>query len=285
MANEEKLRTQLSLKPVPKLRTSISYRRLAAILFSVIALAATTITVSKAPKRAEIAYFEGDISRYFDQASKSGKLCMIEFSTDYCYPCREWQREFLENPDLYQELGEEFVYIRINKESIRSHDKPFWNQYQFEVYPTVLITDAMGKELFRYTPDSSFQVFTQKIREAVYRRSAESESTGYVSPEDEGEVHLIRNDTGYLSLTIETGKAESYGLVIDTLSSYEEAAKAAHKLEKSWNKDIWIEKVRDDHFLLILGSFSSEKDAEVAHSFMKSWNGADSYITRIAGNM
>ncbi len=94
----------------------------------------------------------------FDAARSSGLNVLAFLYTDWCGYCRRMDRSTFVDPDVIRELGEAYVWLRLNAEKDPAGVRM---QEDFGVggYPTILILDPEGQEIDRvagFVPPESF---------------------------------------------------------------------------------------------------------------------------------
>jgi thiol:disulfide interchange protein len=104
-----------------------------------------------APKQIQ---WVGSLEKGLAQAKKENKPTLIDFYADWCGWCERLDKDTLTDPKVV-ELSKRFVMIKVNTEGERRAVV----KYGVRSLPTVVLTDAAGKEIGRvtgYRPASSF---------------------------------------------------------------------------------------------------------------------------------
>lgn len=79
-------------------------------------------------------------------AKAEGKLVFIDFYTTWCGPCKAMARDIFPQQKVGEYMNAAFVCIKLDAEK---EGKPQASQYKIEAYPTMIITDAKGEEIYR----------------------------------------------------------------------------------------------------------------------------------------
>jgi len=95
-------------------------------------------------------------------AAREKKPIMIDFYTDWCSWCKKLDEDTYPDPKV-QELAKKFVCAKINAEK----DTATARKYGVSAYPTIVFTDAEGKELHRVESYQTGEVFVQTLEEAL----------------------------------------------------------------------------------------------------------------------
>jgi len=90
-----------------------------------------------------------DWQRNVEEALKAAKEkstpIFIDFWADWCPPCRQMERDVWPDKDLIA-VSRNFVCISVNSD----YNKGFSRAYTVTALPTLIITDPVGNELFRF---------------------------------------------------------------------------------------------------------------------------------------
>ena len=81
-----------------------------------------------------------------EAAKVENKLVFIDFYTEWCGPCKVMARDVFPQKKLGDFMNTHFVCIKLDAEK---EGKDAAEQYNIESYPTFVVIDAKGKELYR----------------------------------------------------------------------------------------------------------------------------------------
>jgi thioredoxin:protein disulfide reductase len=81
------------------------------------------------------------------QAQSAGKPVIIDFSADWCAPCRELDEITFRDPDIVKMSGEKIVMVKVDltEDGNVLHER-LVSQYGIKGVPTVLFFNRQGKE-------------------------------------------------------------------------------------------------------------------------------------------
>jgi len=97
-------------------------------------------------------------------AAKSGKRLLLDFTgSDWCIYCQKLDAEVLSTPD-FKAFAKDYVLVYVDfpkekqlPEALKAQNDALREKFAIEGYPTVIVTDASGKEIRRaagYDPGS-----------------------------------------------------------------------------------------------------------------------------------
>jgi thioredoxin-related protein len=88
-------------------------------------------------------------------AQSTSKPILILFTgTNWCPACMKLEREVLKNSEFVQGVGQKFVFLKAEfpdyseKGMLNSPYKPLFDRYKIDVFPTIVVVDALGEKLF-----------------------------------------------------------------------------------------------------------------------------------------
>jgi thiol:disulfide interchange protein len=93
------------------------------------------------------------LERAAGAARQQGKPILYDFTADWCVPCRTLDREGWANEDVALLVNREFIPVRVDASARDADLDPavaaLKKRYGVEAFPTLVVTDAEGKELRR----------------------------------------------------------------------------------------------------------------------------------------
>jgi thioredoxin-related protein len=115
------------------------------------------------------------------KAAASGKLVIVDFSTEWCVWCKKMDTDVFSKSDIAARLSKDFVTVRLDAESAapltykgRSmKTSSFTTLMKVDGYPTLIVFDAKGNVVSRlsgYTESDLFNVFLDYLGKGCYRK-------------------------------------------------------------------------------------------------------------------
>jgi thiol:disulfide interchange protein DsbD len=145
----------------------------------VIAVVAVIYLVISAGKiRSEVIFQPFDAAT-LAAATARGEPVVLDFSADWCVPCREMERTTFVDPRVMSELSG-FVLMRANLTAENAHNQAIIRQFNVQGVPTTVFIDAAGKIRKRRIGYVGPAEFLRYLRE--YERSASLEHTSIGKP-------------------------------------------------------------------------------------------------------
>ena len=88
------------------------------------------------------------------QAKKEGKSVLLEFTgSDWCPPCKLLAKEVFSKKAFVDGASKDFVLVKLDfpraDKELGKKNKPLAEKYEIKGYPTIILTDASGKEYSR----------------------------------------------------------------------------------------------------------------------------------------
>ena len=83
-------------------------------------------------------------------AQTSGKPVLVDFSADWCKPCKEFEAEVLSDPVVHAELSDRFVPVKFDVTAGNDADLAAQDRWNAASLPTVILLDSAGKEHRRF---------------------------------------------------------------------------------------------------------------------------------------
>lgn len=201
-----------------------------------------------------------------------GKLSVVKFYTDYCYPCAEVDAGAFADANLIRYLRQYYNPYKVDGFDETGGGRELAWEYGVHTFPTVLIADPNGRELARVSGNVSTAALLEMLKEYEARsltyRSAVRAAAIPVLP--------VAHVTGSEPAATPAEEAQSptrFGLVVQLAPDYYAARELARVYRNNWGDDVWIEPTRKGTFSLICGAYHSREAAKTAREFFIRWEG------------
>ena len=119
------------------------------------------VLVSGLASAQSVNYFTGPYDQLLDSAKRSGKPIMLDFYTSWCVPCKVMDEETFTLPQVYNELNENFLSMKINCEYFEGMDLA--EKYHVGAYPSFVFLNANGETKGTYIGSMSSTEFIQVL--------------------------------------------------------------------------------------------------------------------------
>jgi len=98
-----------------------------------------------------------DLPKALEQAKKENKLVLIDFTgSDWCPPCIELKKNVFDSAEFKKFAQDNLVLVDVDFPKRKKQDpkltaanEALSEKYKVESFPTILVVDATGKQIFR----------------------------------------------------------------------------------------------------------------------------------------
>lgn len=101
-----------------------------------------------------------------EKAEQTGRPILIDFTADWCPPCKVMNKDVLPKPAVQALLNEKFVFVTADVTSPQSSGSPLSNHYGITAIPTFMILDPQGKIIDKRVGGMSADQFAQWLTQA-----------------------------------------------------------------------------------------------------------------------
>lgn len=221
------------------------------------------------PAYSTITTLEGDFQTALNEASKNGKLLLVDFYANWCTPCKWMEKTTFSNPNLKGVLSENYVVYKANIDDPNGYKAK--EQFDIKVLPTILIFNTKGELQERIEETMSSEELmpilefhnnpanTLKIIHSVNKSPSEI-------AQEEKELSESQN----LQILYEAYKRKeevksNYRLQIGVFDDYKEAFKQVNELRETFIEEIIV---LNDYrngitlYKVMMGQFLTYEEAE-----------------------
>lgn len=113
----------------------------------------------------EISFESLSFREAVEKADKSKKLLLLDCYTSWCGPCKLMAKEVFTIDSIADFFNRNLVSLKMDME--KGEGPALKEKYQVDAYPTFLLIDGQGNEVYRMVGQQSPRAFMQKIREGM----------------------------------------------------------------------------------------------------------------------
>jgi len=216
--------------------------------------------------------FTSDLNAAKNQAGREGKLYIVEFVTDRCYPCKMMDEITFTDKHVVGYIQQNYIPVKVNVESF---DGFVWKEkYNIRVVPTVMVFNSKGETVAKYEESMGSRRMYNILNEHN-RPSNRTASESYVRPAPEipppspsiAEVsrpappppttttttpsyipapptprieNEIGNASGLFEFKVKRANRFGYGVQVGVYAQYGNVLRAVERLEQQFNRQILV---------------------------------------------
>lgn len=113
----------------------------------------------------EINFEHGSLNEALAKAKTTGKPLFFDAYTSWCGPCKQMAKEVFTLDRVADYFNANFICLKMDTE--KGEGPNIVEKYNINVYPTFLILDGEGNEIFRLVGGADADVFIRKIAEGI----------------------------------------------------------------------------------------------------------------------
>ncbi len=229
--------------------------------------------------------FRSDLNEAKKQAGREGKLYIVEFVTDRCYPCKMMDEITFTDKHVVDYIQQNYIPVKVNVESF---DGFVWREkYDIRVVPTIMVFNSKGETVAKYEESMGsrrmFSILNEHNRpgnrtasESYVRPAPEipppppsipaisqpaPTTTAPSTPRLENE---IGNASGLFEFKVKRANRSGYGVQVGVYAQYGNVLRAVERLERQFDRQILVN-INTLHgqivYKVIAGGFLSRTDA------------------------
>jgi len=93
-------------------------------------------------------FIENNLEQAKQQASREGKLIMVDFWANWCNPCQWMDEQTFSDPTVAKYLSANYVSVRVDIDNLEGYK--YKEEYNIRYLPSILILNAKGEVLKKY---------------------------------------------------------------------------------------------------------------------------------------
>jgi len=209
--------------------------------------------------------FRTDLNEAKRQASREGKLYVVEFMRDNCYPCKMMDETTFADPQVISYIRQNYIPVKVNVESF---DGLVWKEkYDIRVVPTIMVFSSRGDVVAKYEESIGsrrmYSILSEHNRpenrtnpesylRPVPKTSAASSAISEVSaptttslsytppPTTAANGEGIGNTEGLFEFRVKRASRSGYGVQVGVYAQYGNVLQAVERLERQFNRQILV---------------------------------------------
>ena len=135
------------------------------------------------------------------EARKARKNVLIEFYFDGCTGCEFMKRKILPQPEVQQQLSQDFIIVRVN--GLKDDGRDIAGRYQVQTYPSYIAIRKDGSPYYRITGASTNR---ERFLDQLRNMKKSLKTVGITSLTEDYERH--KYDADFVSSYLESLKAQ-----------------------------------------------------------------------------
>lgn len=237
--------------------------------------------------------FRNDLNEAKKQAGREGKLYIVEFVTDRCYPCKMMDEITFRDKHVVDYIQQNYIPVKVNVESF---DGFVWKEkYDIRVVPTIMVFNSKGETIAKYEESMGsrrmYNILNEHNRpdnrlplnptvrpapeipppspsiseEARPAPPITTTSPPYTAPPPTPRLeNEIGNAYGLFEFKVKRANRSGYGVQVGVYAQYGNVLRAVERLEQQFNRQILVN-INTLHgqivYKVIAGGFLSRSDA------------------------
>ena len=113
----------------------------------------------------EIAFEHTTLQEALKKATTENKILFVDCYTDYCGPCKAMAATVFKTDSVADFFNKTLVSLKLNM--LSEDGKKYANVYKVGAYPTFLLLDGTGKEIYKFVGGQSADKFMAQIRSGM----------------------------------------------------------------------------------------------------------------------
>ncbi len=128
------------------------------------------ITKQKQLEESLTFYYDGTLTEVIEKAEMENKLVFIDFTADWCAPCKLMEEEVYTYPSVYEFYNNNFINYRLDIQKGNGPNIAFL--YEVKTLPTLLFIDNRGREVHRHTGSLGIEGVLELAKTALSRKDS-----------------------------------------------------------------------------------------------------------------
>lgn len=230
--------------------------------------------------------FSGSFEEMKAEALRSNKPFAVYFhSASFCSPCQALETQTLGSNTVSTLLNEEFLYMKLNAESLEKQGFQLAAKYRVSLFPAILLFSPDGSQLKSLSGMQTPSMILPELRAVIPEKP---EPVAVTTPASSSAAPSTRArasaHAGWWQVSVASLPSKGYGLQVGVYSNYETILTEIHRLQPHYDYPMAIraEPLNGQTvFKLVFGPFADRSTAKQFERKYERGEGRDAVVVEL----